>query len=58
VADSSTLIVGSDEPLGARASLFRNLVAGSVSDPYLENVRMDTTLRIVCKPATKARPAL
>jgi hypothetical protein len=46
--DSSTLIVGLTSPPGARASLFGNSVADSVSDPCFRNVRMDTTLRNVC----------
>lgn len=42
------LIVDLMSLLGARASLFGNSVAGLVSDPYFENVRMDTALRNVC----------
>jgi hypothetical protein len=53
--DSSTLIVGLMNLLGARASLFGNLVAGCVSDPCFENVRMDTTPRNVCNAGDDGR---
>jgi hypothetical protein len=39
------VIVGLTSCPGARSSLFGNLVAGSVSDPYFEDVWNDEPLR-------------
>ncbi len=46
--DSSKLIVGSDEPLGTRASLFRNSGPAAVADPCLTECPDGHDPRSVC----------